>query len=91
MLYISHSDYNFFRIKNVPNHLESFNTCKKLHLETIGMANKWKYWSDSIFSYTMQQCVLTRMKSCCCNTIAQQKQQYLSILHISGHDNDKER
>ena len=41
--------------KNVLNHVESFSTCKKLHLETIGMAifSKWKYWSDSVFPYTM--------------------------------------
>ena len=38
--------------------MESFSICKKLHLETIGMANfsKWKYWSDSVFPYTMLQC-----------------------------------
>ena len=56
--YISDTLSNFFRIKNVLNHLESFSTCKKLHFETIGMANfsKWKYCSDSIFSYTMQEC-----------------------------------
>ena len=40
--------------------MESFSTCKKLHLETIGMANfsKWKYWSDRGFPYTRQQCEL---------------------------------
>ena len=38
--------------------MKSFSTCKKLHLETIGITNfsKWKYWSDSVFPYTMQQC-----------------------------------
>ena len=59
--YISHSEW-FFRIKNVQNHLELFSTCKKLHLETIGMANfsKWNYWSDRVFPYTRQQCGLGR-------------------------------
>ena len=45
-------------INNVQIHPESFSTCKKLHLETIGMANlsKWKYWSDRGFPNTRQQC-----------------------------------
>ena len=32
---MSHTLTNFFGIKNVLNHVESFSTCKKLHLDTI--------------------------------------------------------
>ena len=52
---MSHTLTNFLRLKNVLNHVESFSTCKKFHLETVGMAifSKGKYWSDSVFPYTM--------------------------------------
>ena len=63
--YISDTLSNFFRIKNVLNHLESFSTCKKLHLETIGMANfsKWNYWlsQHQCFSdYQTAECAASR-------------------------------
>ena len=50
---IPHDLEHFFSKKI--NDVKSFSTCKKLHLGVIGMANfsKWKYWSDSVFPYTM--------------------------------------
>ena len=80
--YISDTLSNFFRIKNVLNHLESFSTCKKLHLETIGMTNfsKWKYWSDSGFPYTMQQCAKWK------NTIQILKFLFRKIRSVSNLD-----
>ena len=74
---------------NIMSHFDEPKMDKK-YLKIVSKFSDY-FTANSIFSYTMQQCVLTRMKSCCCKTIAQQKQQYLSILHIGGHDNDKER